>query len=92
MWQFRTAVPAPQSQVYIPMASQQFQHVGHTNIGMPFHSQQFQFSSVQQLPAIPAPEVQANRPPQNPQIAGTYGAGLNGPRMLLSSTYTVRFY
>ncbi|KAI8532599.1 hypothetical protein RHMOL_Rhmol11G0226100 [Rhododendron molle] len=86
--QFRTAVPAPQSQVYIPMASQQFQHVGHTNIGMPFHSQQFQFSSVQQLPAIPAPEVQANRPPQNPQIAGTYGAGLNGPRMLLSSTYT----
>ncbi|KAF7116033.1 hypothetical protein RHSIM_RhsimUnG0041000 [Rhododendron simsii] len=86
--QFRTAVPAPQSQVYIPMASQQFQHVGHTNIGMPFHSQQFQYSSVQQLPAIPAPEVQANRPPQNPQIAGTYGAGLNGPRMLLSSTYT----
>ncbi|KAL6964147.1 hypothetical protein U1Q18_035206 [Sarracenia purpurea var. burkii] len=108
--QFLPAVPLPavssqQSQPYNLMASQQFQHVGRTNIGLPSHSQQFHFSqSVQQLPArpglppqtIPIPEVQANRPStsvsnlplQNAQLPNNYVAGLNGPRMPLSSSYT----
>ncbi|GFZ16863.1 pre-mRNA-processing protein 40B [Actinidia rufa] len=109
--QFRPAVPLPvvpaqQSQPYNPATSQQFQHVGHTNIGIPSHSQQFHFSQpVQQLPArpglpppqaIPLAEVQANRPSisvsplplHNAQIPNNYVAGLNGPRMPLSSSYT----
>ncbi|XP_057494585.1 pre-mRNA-processing protein 40A-like [Actinidia eriantha] len=70
--QFRHVVPSQQSQPYNPATSQQFQHVGHTNIGIASHSQQFHFSQpVQQLPArpglpppqaIPLGEVQANRP------------------------------
>ncbi|KAL7227445.1 hypothetical protein ACSBR1_022322 [Camellia fascicularis] len=89
LWQFRPVVPvpvvpAPQSQPYNPVSSQQFQQVGRTNIGLSSHSQHFQFSQpVQQLPARPGlqppqaimiPEVQANRPsipvsPQPPQNA-----------------------
>ncbi|PSS29259.1 Pre-mRNA-processing protein like [Actinidia chinensis var. chinensis] len=70
--QFRPVVPSQQSQPYNPATSQQFHHVGHTNIGIPSHSQQFHFSQpVQQLPArpglpppqaVPLAEVQANRP------------------------------
>ncbi|XAR52947.1 hypothetical protein NMG60_11021290 [Bertholletia excelsa] len=113
--QFRPAGPVPagpsqQSQPYNPMASQQYQHVGHTNIGLPSHSQ-FQFSQpvqqlatrpgpggpgMQPLQAMPIPEMQANRPSmsvspqplQSAPIVNSYVAGLGGPRMPLSSSYT----
>ncbi|XP_059647909.1 pre-mRNA-processing protein 40A-like isoform X2 [Cornus florida] len=52
--QFRTEVPAQQSQPYMPVASQQFQPVVQINIGLPPHTQQHQFSQpMQQLPARP---------------------------------------
>ncbi|KAM7470535.1 hypothetical protein LguiA_008718 [Lonicera macranthoides] len=76
--QFRPVGPPQQPPSYIPVvASQQFLPVGRTNIGMPSHTQQPQFSqSMQQLPArpgqvghilppaqtIPVPDVLPNRP------------------------------
>ncbi|KAA8545747.1 hypothetical protein F0562_020802 [Nyssa sinensis] len=68
--QFRTDVPAPQSQPYIQVASQQFQPVGRMNIGLPSHTQQHQFSQpIQQLPARPGLPGHALPPSQAITVA-----------------------
>ncbi|KAK0581161.1 hypothetical protein LWI29_010781 [Acer saccharum] len=54
--QFRPVVPPPQSQQFIPVASQHFQPVARGATGLPSQTQQPQFPQLmQQLPARPGP-------------------------------------
>ncbi|TXG64060.1 hypothetical protein EZV62_011054 [Acer yangbiense] len=62
--QFRPVVPPPQSQQFIPVASQHFQPVARGATGLPSQTQQPQFPQLmQQLPARPGPPPPNHVPP-----------------------------
>ncbi|KAH9655513.1 pre-mRNA-processing protein 40A [Citrus sinensis] len=70
--QFRPAVPAPQSQQYVPVASQHFppagQGVSVMNAGLPSQNMQPQFPQLMhQLPARPGQPAPSHGPPP-PQV------------------------
>lgn len=71
-FQFRPAVPAPQSQQYVPVASQHFppagQGVSVMNAGLPSQNMQPQFPQLMhQLPARPGQPAPSHGPPP-PQV------------------------
>ncbi|KAI3448195.1 hypothetical protein Pfo_004860 [Paulownia fortunei] len=61
--QFRPAVPPPQPQPFVPVAPQQFQPGGHSNMGMPPLPPPIPYPQV--LPPLPS-----QPPPQRPGLSG----------------------
>ena len=99
--QFRPAVPAQQSQQFIPVASHPFQPVGigrgipPMNValppGAPQAPQPFYSQPMQQFPPRGGHPIPLPVPHPNAQTPNGFTPGVGGPGMPLSSSFTVGF-